>query len=161
MGFYMHLFGTAEEPVKQHARARFIEEILNRDSLASAILVGDGVGWAAFDLTSERDPRLEMNALLLELAAPDLSAAHSLSIEVVTRHDLVAEMRTSYQETPGAPDLSSCDLYVSMRLVGGVTDWQLVEAVCAAAADLWSAVLHADGSGFHVGDLGGADMPEV
>ena len=157
----MYLFGTAEEPVAQHARARFIEEILNRDSLARALLVGDGVGWAAFDLTSERDPRQEMHTLLLELAAPDLSAAHSLSIEVVTRRDLVAEMTTSYQAMPGAPDLSSCDLYVSMRLDGGVTDWHLVEAVCASAADLWSAVLHADGSGFDGGVLGGADMPEV
>jgi hypothetical protein len=50
LGFYMHMFGRAEEPVAQHARAAFVRDILGRDPLARVTLSGDGVGWAAFDL---------------------------------------------------------------------------------------------------------------
>jgi hypothetical protein len=70
-------------------------------------------------------------------------------VSILTRPDLVRSQLEAFR-ADDAPDLSWCDLYISIRLSGGDTDWFLVRAVWSVAIDLWSAITFADGSGFDV-----------
>jgi hypothetical protein len=156
VGFYMHLFGKAGEPVAQHARTLLIAEIVARDPRAIPTVSGDGIAWACFGLTSDRDPSDTLDPLLLDLLPPDEPLDHFLDLQIYTDAQGVRESAQALRD-PGDPDLSWCDIHVEIRLGGRVTDWTLVRAVWAAAAALWSAVGYVDGSGF---GLTIDDLPE-
>jgi hypothetical protein len=143
MGFYMHLFGRANEPVAQHARTLFIADIMSRDPRATPVLTGDGVGWASFGLSC--DP-----GVTGAVPAADRDPHHQfLDLQISTRTDLVKSFTEVYS-ADGGPDLSWCDISVEITLGGRGVDRPLVRAVWVSAMALWSAVPHVDGRGFGV-----------
>ncbi|MCM0673912.1 hypothetical protein NCC78_04210 [Micromonospora phytophila] len=149
MAYMITLFVRSGEPVAQRAIHRLAQEVTRRDPAVTTTAAGDGVGWAAYELSAERDLREQVSNLELDLLPPDPKSWPVL-LQANTGPQAV-KAQIEWGLTQGGPQvLTSCDAFVELSLSGHLIDWKLVRSICEVTTEMWDAVLHDEGSGFDV-----------
>jgi hypothetical protein len=147
VAYSITLFVRTSEPVAHRAAQQLVNEIVQRDPAVTATADGDGVGWISYDLTTDRDLRIDQDDLIGDLLSRD-PASGSVSMEVNTRPDLVKSQIEWGLRNGGPPSLTDCDGLIEITLVGDLIDWNLVELVCDVVRERWHAIMHDEHDGF-------------
>jgi hypothetical protein len=143
------LFLRSGEPVAQRLLDDLVSAVADRYPAARAAPTGDGVGWAACDLTSDRDVAAETRALYPG-TADDAERTGPVLVRVTTRPDMVSEAVAAHLAWDGPAELGACDAVVPVALLGYLLDWTIVKTVHAVGAERWSAIAYTDQAGFDV-----------
>jgi hypothetical protein len=146
------LFVRTSEPVAQRAIQQLIDQVVQREPIATAMPDGDGVGWASYELSTERDLRADLSDFERDLLQPDPRSS-PISVEVNTRPDLMKEQIAWGLQNGGPPPLERCDGLINITLSGHLVDWDLVQLICDIATEMWDAIVYDEHEGFEADRL--------
>lgn len=151
MAYTITLFVRTSESVAQRAAGFLIDELVQRDPSVAATAIGDGVGWASFELVTNTDLRCQVSAFERDLFDTDLPI-WPLAMTLNTRPDSVRDKIAWGLENGGPPSLNHCDGCIELTLVGHLQDWDLIELICDVASERWNAVVCDEIDGFRRGE---------
>jgi len=138
-----------DDPVAQHLMPKLIAAIIDRYPAATAVRTGDGVGWVACDLASNRDVAGETRARYPGAIGNEVTTS-PIALRISTVPDTIKQA-VEYGLSNGGPDtLRRCDALAEATVSGYIADWAIVETVHLAAVELWAAVAYTDQAGFDV-----------
>jgi hypothetical protein len=150
VAYTITLFVRTSEPVAQRAAEDLVSQLARRDPRVTGVPSGDGVGWASYELITDRDLHAQLSDFERDLLPPE-SRVGPISVTVTTRPDSVTRQVAWGLENGGPASLDNCDGFVEMTLVGDLHDWDLVELICNVATERWNAIICDDHDGFKLG----------
>ncbi|MDO3684880.1 hypothetical protein [Micromonospora sp. C28ISP2-4] len=147
MAEVMTLFMRSGEPVAQRLLDELVAEIRRRYPVVAATPAGDGVGWASYELSSDRDVVAEArDRYPTAVAAGEQTSP--IVLRVVTRPDAVKSAIDHGLDQGGPVDLTFCDTLAEVATSGYLLDWAIVRAIHRLTFDRWAAILYTEQAGF-------------
>ncbi|PWU60068.1 hypothetical protein DLE60_13115 [Micromonospora globispora] len=142
------LFLRSGEPVAQRLLDELVAELRVRYPVVAATPVGDGVGWASCELSSDRDVAGEARARYPTAVAVDEQTT-PVALRVVTRPDTVKDAVNHGLAQGGPVDLTLCDTLAEITTSGYLLDWAIVRTIHRLTSDRWAAILYTAQAGFN------------
>lgn len=138
MAYNLYLLARSGEPVAQRAILHLIDAAVRVDSTIVAAPHGDGVGWAAHDVSTSRplsdlpdDPLLDADR-----------SSGPILLQLTTRPDSVRQHVESARQRGAPAAVAGSDTFIELTMSGHTTDWLIADVLCAVAVRLWNAAMY-------------------
>jgi hypothetical protein len=141
VAYNLYLLAQSGEPVAQRAILHLIDAAVRVDSTISSAPHGDGVGWAAYDVSTSRALSDLPDDPLLDFVGPEKSSGPIL-LQLDTRPDSVRHQVESARRRGAPAAVAGSDTFIELTMSGHTTDWLIADVICAVASRLWNAAMY-------------------
>ncbi|WP_127501851.1 hypothetical protein [Actinoplanes solisilvae] len=149
MAYTLYLLARSGEPVAQRVILQLIEAAMRLDSAISSAPSGDGVGWAAHEVSTSQDLGEQSDDPLLDLFVPRTGGGPIL-LQVNTRPGAVRQEVDGALRNGAPGPVAGSDTLIELTLSGHTTDWLIADVISSVAMRLWDAVMYDEELGFDI-----------